>query len=49
MDYRITLEADGGGGEVPQAVRGGIRGADPADVPPRDWEPIWRCAMRTAP
>src|SRR5687768_17042879 len=40
MDYRITLEADDGGGEVPRAVRAGIRGADPADVPARDWEPL---------
>jgi GNAT superfamily N-acetyltransferase len=40
MDYTITLEADDGAGEVPRAVREGIRGADPADVPARDWEPI---------
>jgi GNAT superfamily N-acetyltransferase len=40
MDYRITLEADDSAGEVPQAVRAGIRGADPADVPARDWVPI---------
>lgn len=40
MDYRITLEADDGAGEVPRAVRAGIRAADPPDVPKRDWEPI---------
>ena len=40
MDYRISLEADDSGGEVPRAVRAGIRGADPADVPARDWVPV---------
>jgi GNAT superfamily N-acetyltransferase len=38
MNYTITLEADDG--DVPQAVRAGIRGADPPDVPARDWVPL---------
>lgn len=40
MEYTITLEADDPGGEVPQAVRAGIRAADPPDVPRRDWVPL---------
>ena len=38
MHYEITAEPQGG--ELAEAVRGGIRGADPADVGPRDWRPV---------
>ena len=38
MDYTLSeaTEAEG----IPEAVRAGIRAADPADVGPRDWRPL---------
>ena len=39
MRYTITLEDEGTTG-VPEAVRRGIREADPPDVPRRDWRAL---------
>lgn len=38
MDYTLNeaTEAEG----IPEAVRAGIRAADPSDVGPRDWRPL---------
>lgn len=47
MDCRITLEADDPGGAVPQAVRAGIRAADPPHVPRRDWLPLCLPSLRS--